>query len=153
MRKIRFIVLTVLLTSILSLGVNAQEDSKDLDNFKFGHTLYRSMSASKTDNPLAFLSDSITDGGGYLCVCCSTYSTMECDELELNIEIQKLVGDYWKTVETYNVSKENTQIFTHIDTLYDVEIGAKYRLQTMHLAKVNNITYTDMITSSTIVAE
>lgn len=152
MRKIRLLVLTVLLTSILSIGVNAQGSPIPTNELKIGHTLYRAVDSDE-DDPLAYISDSITDGGGFVTISSKTYSTMTCDSLKLEVHIQEKVDGDWETVQKYKYSEYNTNRISKIKAYHDINIGSQYRIETIHRATVDGINYVKINTSSSILTE
>ncbi|GKX28182.1 hypothetical protein SH1V18_06620 [Vallitalea longa] len=149
MRKIRLLVLTVLLTSILSIGVNAQEGPVETNEFKLGNTIYKAVDSDE-DDPLAYLSDSITDSDGYVSISSKTYSTMTCDSLKLVVNIQEKVNGSWKTVKTFEFIKYDTSRISKLETYDDINSGSQYRIKTFHHATVDDINYVDINTSSSI---
>ncbi|WP_113673370.1 hypothetical protein [Vallitalea guaymasensis] len=153
MRKIKLLLLTVLLTSVLSMGVNAQENQIKVKDFRVGHTFIRSMAESTEDDPLAYISDFITDSGSYLSISSKTASTMTCDSLKLEINVQEKKNGSWKTVKTFTYTEYNTSLISKIPCYHGVNIGSEYRLKTYHYATVDGTNYMDINTSSSITAK
>lgn len=140
MRKIRLLVLTVLLTSVLSLGVNAQSSTVSENVLKLGNTFLRSM----TNTPIAFISDNITDEGDYISTFCETYTAETCDRLELVIYIQEKQDGVWKTVKKSTHNANNATEIVRSPTYHIPLKGRKYRVKAYHYATLNDKTYLEI---------
>ncbi|MCT4685722.1 hypothetical protein [Vallitalea sp.] len=153
MRKIRLLLLTTLFTLVLSITVNAQEDQIKSKDIKVGNSIIRAMTVSSQDDPLAYTSDFITDSGSYLSISSSTGSTITCDSLKLEINVQEKKNGSWETVGTFTYTEYNTSIISKIPCYYGVTIGSEYRLKTYHYATVGGINYMEINTTSSIITE
>ncbi|WP_273326091.1 hypothetical protein [Vallitalea guaymasensis] len=149
MRKIKLLLLTVLLTSVLSMGVNAQENQIKVKDIRVGHTFLRSMAKPK-DDPLAYISDFITDSESCISISSSTSSTMTCDSLKLEINVQEKKDGSWDTVKTFTYTEYNTCMISKIPCYHEIKVGSEYRLKTYHYATVDGTNYLDVNTTASI---
>jgi hypothetical protein len=150
MRKIKVLLLTVLLTSVLSIGVNAQQDNIQEKDIRVGNSTLRSMNKSSEDDPLAYISDFLTDSETSISISSSSSSTMKCDKLKLEINVQEMKNGSWKTVKTFTYEEDNTCMITHIPSYHDINIGSEYRLKKYHYSTVNGKNYMKINTTGSI---
>ncbi|QUH28651.1 hypothetical protein [Vallitalea guaymasensis] len=152
MRKIKLLLLTVLLTSVLSVGVNAQGDRMIVEESRIGNTLLRATLDS-VDDPLSYCTDSISSSSGYLVIDSNTFSNQTCDKLELQINLQENKNGSWSTIKTYSYTSYNTSSISKYPTYSSQTVGAKYRVKTYHYAEVDGETYVKIITSPEVTAK
>ncbi|WP_113672259.1 hypothetical protein [Vallitalea guaymasensis] len=152
MRKIKLLLLTVLLTSVLSVGVNAQGDRMIVEESRIGNTLLRATLDS-VDDPLSYCTDSVSDSDGFLAIISSTFSNQTCDELKLTINVQEKVNGYWSTVKTYTYTESNTTYIDKNPTYQPTNSGSKYRVKTYHYATVDGENHVKINTSPEVTAK
>ncbi|MCT4685826.1 hypothetical protein [Vallitalea sp.] len=152
MRKIKLLLLTVLLTSVLSVGVNAQGDRMIVEESRIGNTLLRATLDS-VDDPLSYCTDSVSETDGYLTILSSTFSNQTCDKLKLEINVQEKVNGYWSTIHTLTYTENNTDCIDKLTNYSPANSGSKYRLKTYHYATVDSENFVKVNISPEITAK
>lgn len=149
MRKMRVLLLTVLMLGLFSFGAYAQ-NNEEVTEVTMGHMTIYPMTSSSAENPLDYMSDSIIASDSYLTITSKTFSTVTCDSLKLEINVEKYTNGYWTTVKTFTFTKSNSSYISEATTYSNISSNTKYRLTTYHYATLNGTTYMDINTSSTV---
>ncbi|MCT4543431.1 MAG: hypothetical protein N4A63_07800 [Vallitalea sp.] len=152
MKKLKLLTLTLLLTCVFSIGVNAQTNDRIQKEYTLGNTIINSTRSTE-DDPLSYMNDTLSKTDDYLLIYCNTVSIYTCDSIELSIYLQKKVNGYWSTVKTYNCSNSNQSSLSITKQYRNYSSNSEYRLKVYHYATYNDKTYIQSSTTSTLTTD
>lgn len=149
MRKIKLLVLTVLLTSVFSMGTYAQNDERGKE-FNIGNTIIRPMRPYySSERQIAITTNTLGEKDGNILIESTTFAYNQCEKLRISIHLQKKINNYWSTIKSFSYTENNTSSMLK-NFLYSSPGSGSYRIKAYHYATLDGETSVETNYSSSL---